>query len=452
MKSLFLKFQIHTKDNPIKNYYLLLAFVICFAQLQAKRDHSSLIETKQFSSSKDLARTKKKKEQEIKRLKSEINSLIIAKADTRNSIKKINRKIEIRLTLIDQYKQSLNIINRQIDNKKQIIKSTETKIEEIKRELRLLIVGGYKEKIINSTSLAFIAKPQEFAQQNLKSAWIGYIDKKSSELFNQLEVSKKMAFNQAIDLNYLAKEKKTEITDFEGQKENLVQDQREKTEIIQNIDQKQNSLEHKLKKSEQESQKLNDEIKNAIQKEFELARKKANTNPKFKTDKGNKAPKKEKEEPIDELSELNQTPESLKLSKIFANNQTYLPWPVERGYIQEHFGRHEHPEYKNVIINNNGTKFNTPNGSQVRAIFEGEVRYVLPMPNGAKFILLKHGQYFTVYSNLETVIVKPGQNIKSKQVIGSVGRGSNSNASNVELQIWEGCCKKLNPEKWILKR
>ena len=452
MKSLFLKFQIHTKDNPIKKYYLLLGFVICFAQLQAKRHHSSLIETKQFSSSKDLARTKKKKEQEIKRLKSEINSLSIAKADTRNSIKKINRKIEIRLALIDEYKQSLNIINRQIGNTEQTIKSTETKIEDIKRELRLLIVGGYKEKIINSSSLAFIAKPQEFAQQNLKSAWIGYIDKKSSELFNQLEVSKKMAHHQAKDLNALANEKKAEINDFEVQKENLVQDQNQKTEIIQHIDQQQTNLENKLKKSEQESQKLDDEIKNAIQKEFELARKKAKSVTKSKTVKGRKALEKEKEEPVDQLSELNQTPESLKLSRFFSNNKTYLPWPVERGYIQEHFGRHEHPEYKSVIINNNGTKFNTPDGSQVRAIFEGEVRYVLPMPNGAKFVLLKHGQYFTVYSNLETVIVKAGQNIKSKQVIGSVGRGSNSDASYVELQIWEGCCKKLNPEKWILKR
>jgi len=113
------------------------------------------------------------------------------------------------------------------------------------------------------------------------------------------------------------------------------------------------------------------------------------------------------------------TPEARALANNFASNKGALPWPVERGIITGKFGKHPHPVVKGIIVDNPHIEITTEDNAIVRASFEGEVSSVVPIPGANVMVLIRHGNYFTVYSNLVTVQVKAGDNISLKQPIGT---------------------------------
>ncbi|RYD70266.1 MAG: peptidase M23, partial [Sphingobacteriales bacterium] len=142
------------------------------------------------------------------------------------------------------------------------------------------------------------------------------------------------------------------------------------------------------------------------------------------------------------------TPEAQKLSSEFAGNRSKLPWPVERGFITERFGRHEHPTIPDVVVNNSGIKIRTEKGGKARCIFGGEVTNIIRIPGANKAVIVKHGNYFTVYSNLSEVFVHAGDKISVKENIGSIAENIMNGETEMELQIWKNE-EKLNPESWI---
>ena len=117
-------------------------------------------------------------------------------------------------------------------------------------------------------------------------------------------------------------------------------------------------------------------------------------------------------------SSLSLTPEANALSADFAGNQGKLPWPVEKGEIVETFGDHPHPILQNVTTRNNGVDIKTSANASVRAVFKGTVVSIISNPGYHKAVLIRHGEYFSVYSNLSSVNVSAGQEVTTKQVIG----------------------------------
>ena len=111
------------------------------------------------------------------------------------------------------------------------------------------------------------------------------------------------------------------------------------------------------------------------------------------------------------------TPESKLISDNFAKNKSLLPWPTQEGTIAVNFGERPHPIMPGIKIMNNGIEIAT-SSNRVRSVFEGEVSKVLVLPNSLKVIILRHGEYFTVYSNLYEVFVDIGDKVSTKQNIG----------------------------------
>jgi len=143
------------------------------------------------------------------------------------------------------------------------------------------------------------------------------------------------------------------------------------------------------------------------------------------------------------------TPEQKLIGDGFAQNIKRLPWPVERGIITEHFGIHRHPILTNVQIKNNGINIATEIGAKVRSVFNGEVSRVFGISGGNSAVIIRHGKYLSVYSNLREVVVKKGDNVSTKQVIGTVYSDlEEGNKSILKFQIWLES-QKLNPEDWI---
>jgi murein DD-endopeptidase MepM/ murein hydrolase activator NlpD len=145
------------------------------------------------------------------------------------------------------------------------------------------------------------------------------------------------------------------------------------------------------------------------------------------------------------------TPESKKLSSDFAGNKGNLPWPVEQGIITGDYGRHQHPLWKDVYTNNNGIDISTGKNAEARTIFSGKVSSVFSIPGAGKAVIVRHGEFLTVYSNLDNVFVKAGDNVSTRQRIGTILTDSEEGKTELHLEIWKGNSR-MDPEAWIARK
>ena len=137
------------------------------------------------------------------------------------------------------------------------------------------------------------------------------------------------------------------------------------------------------------------------------------------------------------------------ISNNFAGNKGRLPWPVATGVISGRFGIHNHSEWKYVQVDNKGTYFRSPNGTDARAVFEGVVGAVFSVRGSGNAVIVQHGTYRTVYANLSTVYVREGDKVATKQALGKI-HTNNANQAEMEFQIYSGR-NLLNPEAWLTK-
>jgi murein DD-endopeptidase MepM/ murein hydrolase activator NlpD len=146
-------------------------------------------------------------------------------------------------------------------------------------------------------------------------------------------------------------------------------------------------------------------------------------------------------------------PETVLVNKDFEKNKGALPWPVSAGVITSHFGKHAHPSLAQVVVNNNGVDFTTEKGANALAIFGGKVTSIFNIPGAGQNVIVTHGSYKTVYSGLETVVVKIGDAVSTKQKLGTVMYDGED--YTLHFEVWKvgaeaGAAQ--NPELWIKKR
>ena len=138
---------------------------------------------------------------------------------------------------------------------------------------------------------------------------------------------------------------------------------------------------------------------------------------------------------------------SVAMSSSFAGNKSRLIWPVETGFISSKFGEQPHPVLKGIKVNNHGVGIQTSKGQEVRSVYDGEVLTVATIPGLNKLVAVQHGDYTTVYAKLSKVVVKTGQKIKAKQILGEVYTDKEG-TTELQFQIWRNQ-EKLDPQVWL---
>lgn len=147
---------------------------------------------------------------------------------------------------------------------------------------------------------------------------------------------------------------------------------------------------------------------------------------------------------------LKSTPEARQLAANFAANRARLPWPVDRGIVVQRYGKQQHEVAKYVVVENPGINIATEKGSKAKAVFDGEVTGVLQLPDGSMAVLLKHGNFFTVYANLINVLVKSGDKIKNRQELGTVFTDFKEGKTILHFEVWEES-RHMDPMLWLQK-
>jgi septal ring factor EnvC (AmiA/AmiB activator) len=247
-----------------------------------------------------------------------------------------------------------------------------------------------------------------------------------------IQVKQKRLEIKLEDLAGIRDEKNALLTSEERQRQQLTLEREEKNKSVQSLSKKEKELQKTLKEKEAAARKLQQAIQDIIAEEIRLAAERAN--------KSGAATEK--------TGLFSLTPEEKIISDNFLNNRGSLPWPLEQGIISSTFGEHPHPVLKNVKTRNNGIDMLTESGAEARAIFGGVVTRVMNVPNNNNVVIIRHGEFLSVYSNLDQVFVKIGEKVNTKQKIGTVFTNKTESKTELHFEIWQSKTL-LNPEDWL---
>ena len=347
----------------------------------------------------------------------------------------LRKKIRDRERLIDNISKQTQALNGEIQNTQKSILQLNEEINFLKKEYIQMLRMAQKNKT-SANRLLFIFSAKDYSQ-----AYQRYVFFKQ---YGQLQKQKMFEIQQKTNelekkTNELVVKKVNQeslLSQQEKQKSELTKEQKEKQSTINSLQKKERQLANQIKEKQARRKKLQNQINAAIQAEV---KRQAQIAAKSKTKDESKTSSKE--------YVMSATPEEIQLSKDFTSNKGRLPWPTEHGIITSNYGTHPHPDIKGVMIENLGVDIRTKRGSSVRAVFDGEVVRVFTGPNGQKVIILRHGEYMTVYTNLSNVFVSSGNKVKTKQSIGTIHTNT-EDVTEINFQVWKGN-NRQNPSTWI---
>lgn len=396
-----------------------------------------------FSQNKEELQQKK---EQLQKEISHTNTLLEAakkdKVQSVNTLRTLQRKIENRTKIIltieielSIYSDRINQLKSQIDSTQINIENREKEIVTLKEDYAKMISYSYYNRNSHSR-LAFVFSAQSFYQafkrlsylqeySSFRRAQAEQISKAEMQLKEELMLFKTQKALIALEKNLKSKNLSQSI----DEQELLVIEKAQQNNLVSSLKRKEKQLRTQLDVKQKKAKALNAQIRKIIEEEIRLAKENSKKS-------GN--------------VNYEMTPEQQMLADSFTQNKGNLPWPVERGVIVESFGIQKHPVLRGIETFNNGIKLSTENASFVRAVFEGKVSRIISIPGAGKALIINHGDYFTVYSNLSDVLVKAGETVELKQNLGVVITNKKTKESITELQIWKGD-EKLNPSDWLFK-
>lgn len=375
-------------------------------------------------SSKELEEKRKKIQAEIEYTNKLINQTKQSKEATLNELGLVKSRINQRNELVATLKKEISQLDYKIESTEIGIKRLNTELKNLKQEYAKVISFAYKHQSAQNY-LIYIFSAEDLNQSYQRLRYLDqisdYIRKEADNIREKEKIKEKelRLYNDQI----LEKKKLLEAENVQMAK--LEQEKAEKNSLTKKLSGQEKQLTKALKEKENESARLKKKIEEIIAAEIKA--RSANS-------KGEK---------------YSLTPEERLLSDSFANNKGKLPWPIDRGMISETFGVHTHPVLANVKTKNNGVDIATSDGGEARSIFSGKVVSVATITNTNKAVIIRHGEYFTVYSNLVAVYVSIGDEVSTKELIGKVYTNPKG-ITELHFEVWKG--KELqNPEFWILK-
>jgi septal ring factor EnvC (AmiA/AmiB activator) len=384
----------------------------------------------------------------------------------------IQKKIRLRNELISD-------INKQVRNIEQDINASYIEMRRLKKDLDTLkltyahnVVYAYKNRSSYDV-LNFI-----FSATNFNDALrrIAYMKAYRSYRAEQLEVIYKteaLYKDKIVQLTNNRKEKSTVLKDQSKEMGALVKDKEEQASVVNNLKKKEKEINNTIAAKKKQAQQMQASIQAIIKREIAAAKKEADANAKAERDrianekkandliakenaKNNptttapvvSAPVVKKEEPKKTESYLEFNKEDLALGNSFEVNKGKLPFPVDNGYVSINFGRYTIPG-TTLVTSQDFITIASPAGTSVKACFNGEVVSVFDV-GGNTAVMIRHGKYFTTYSNLSSAAVNKGQSIKTGQVIGRVGTNLDGDGELNFILARES--QMINPAPWLRGR
>lgn len=395
--------------------FLIALFLLCFVGMHAQSEQQKLEKRKvaiqrEIDAANNLLEKAKKE-----------------KTNVLNVVNTINKKISNAQEIITITNKQANTIIRNIVTNKNEITKLEAEIKELKAVYAEMIVKSYKANN-DQSRLMFLLSSENFLQaykrvQYLKS-YANYRKKQADEI----TLKSQQLASKTKGLETERERKAVILEENKKQRSELDKDKLQQNSLLAIVKKDESKYTAQIKIKNKERAAVDREIKRLIEADIAASNK-------GKT--GAVAGK------------FFLTPEAKTLASNFKANRGKLPWPVDKGFIALGYGSQPSPILPSVQIQSNGLRIQTPEGTVVRAVFEGEVARVAKATNGVLTVYVRHGNYTTVYGNLRSVNVSTGEKVTTKQSLGNVFT-DREGISELRFVLMEDT-NTMNPASWILR-
>lgn len=380
----------------------------------------------QSSEQQQLQAKKQRLQKEIK----EINRLLLAERKERGNVldqvEALDQKININQELIRVTNQQANLLSRQINTNIRKISQLKTDLESLKKDYAQIIQKSYQDKNQQNRLLFLLSSDgfwQAYKRMQYLQQYANYRKQQGEDIVQK--TTELTQLNK--DLVDQRKVKEQLITENRSQKKSLTKEMDSRRDLLTSIRKNESRYVAQINERKKEQRRINREIERLIREAIASSNKAAGSS---------------------STSSFALTPEAKALATDFSSNRGKLVWPVEKGIKSQGFGEYRDKVYPTIMHQNNGVTITTDKGAKARAIFKGEVSAIITDRLGKKGVLVRHGNYSTMYWNLSQVYVQKGDQVGTKEELGEVYTNQSNNLTTLKFYLYQDT-KKLNPEDWV---
>lgn len=380
-------------------------------------------------SKKQLERDKARVEQEIKKLNSDLAK---AKKNSRSSQQQLNlleKKISERTKLINNINGQVNLLNMRMTQTEDSISLIRTQIDSLKLEYGRVVRALYNERG-NLDKMVLLLDTKSYNYAYLRTKYYRDYSRYRRRQAAHIQQKEQELGDISLDLQRQQREQTDLLAQQRRQKDQLSREQKEKQQSLKASKQQEKSLQQQIAKKEQQKRQLQQQIQKIINEEIAKA---ASRKKKGSTATGSSG------------STTTASSAEVALTADFASNKGRLPWPCYYNKVSREYGKYTHASGGQNM--NNGIDLLCKAGAPVKAVFNGTVSRVFTCPNGTRGIIVRHGEYMTVYANLATVTVSEGGEVSTNQNLGTVYTADDGTAE-FSFQLWKGTTSQ-NPRQWL---
>lgn len=399
----------------------------------------------------NLERQRKAAMEEVEKTNKELRKVSSDKSKKQKEVNLLKQKVVQRQKVIKLLDAEIKELDGDIDSLQR--QEAHLKSEEhLRKEAYARSVVALRYRKATTDPMLFVLSAEAFDQAVRRMRFVSQYALAHQEASQQLKATRLALEQTRFSIEANRNSKSTLLVQREKERKLLEQERQQRSSEVQQLQGKEKDLKAQKRKQQQQVAALNKKIEQQIAFEIAEAERKAREERERKAReaaaRGEKVPEAEERKAVTKGG-YPMTAEERKLGGSFAQNRGNLPVPVNNNYrIVGQFGVQQHDQLSKVQTNNNGIDLEVPNGTSARAVFEGVVTSVFVIEGSKVAVIIRHGNYLTVYSNITNVVVKKGQRVKAHQPLGRVAVDNFSNKAILNFQVWHER-NKQNPASWI---
>lgn len=380
----------------------------------------------QSSEQQQLEEKKKRLRTEIKK----INQLLLAerkeKGNVLEQVEALDQKINVSQELIRVTNQQANLLNRQINTNIRKIGQLKNELESLKKDYAQIIQKSYQNKNQQNRLMFLLSSDgfwQAYKRMKYLQQYANYRKQQGEDI-----VEKTTSLTQLNkDLVERRKVKELLLSENRAQKNALSKEIESQKGLLSSIKKNESNYVTQINERKKEERRIDREIERLIRNAIASSNKASGSS---------------------STSSFKLTPEAKALASDFVSNQGKLIWPVEKGIKSQGFGVYTDKVYPSIKHRNNGVTITTEKGAKARAVFKGEVAAIITNKLGKKGVLVRHGNYVSMYYNLAQIYVQKGDQVAAKEELGEIYTNQFNNTTKLKFYLYQDT-QKLNPEEWI---
>lgn len=387
----------------------------------------SFFNSVQAQSKSQLEKDKAKVEQEIKNLNSQLSK---AKKNSKSSQKQLNLledKIKQRTRLINNINGQLNLINVQMSQTQDSIAMMRSQVDSLKAEYARVVRVLYGERG-NLDKLVLLLDTKSYNYSYLRTRYFRDYSRYRRRQAAFIRQKEEVLHDVSLTLVKQQKEQTSLLAQQKKQRDELNKEQKQRQKSLKDSKQQEKNLQAQISRKEKEKRQLQQQIQRIINEEIAKASKKSTQTASSSGGGGSTI-----------------STADVALSNDFVSNKGRLPWPVFYTKVAREYGRYTHSSGGQNM--NNGIDLVCKSGAAVQAVFGGIVSRVFTCPNGTRGVIVRHGDYMSVYANMGSVTVREGAKVTTKQNLGTVYTNEDGSAE-FSFQLWHKT-NSLNPRQWL---